>query len=213
MHEAESTTNSVDSPNTQPSHSLRIKLKVPQRQMNLRSRRASSALSGSEYHASEKSDLNENPPDEEPEPQVEYSTTRAGRKIRKGTYIESSDGEEDNLGDSAANLFSTANDRRITRTSKRLRNDSEEHEEKHLLLATAHGSRGQPPNCRTSLKMKKRRMERNLMVFVFVPGNPKLMVLRLPTETENNPSTTTTTLTTLSNNPSLFPLCCHSSLR
>ena len=123
MHEAESTPNSVDS--AQPSLSLRIKLKVPHRQMNLRSRRASSALSGSEYHASEKSDMNENPPEEEEQKKVEYGRSRSGRKI-KMNYIESSDGEENNLEESAANLFSVANDRRITRTSKRLRHDSDE---------------------------------------------------------------------------------------
>lgn len=123
MHQADSTY-SVSPP--QAPHPFLIKLPA----MILRSRRASSALSGSEYHASEKSDMNENPPEEEEEPKVEYDTTQRGRKITKKTYVESSEGEED-YDDSAANLFSMANNARVTRTSKRLRHDSEEHDAKH----------------------------------------------------------------------------------
>lgn len=142
MHEAESTTNSVDS--AHPHHSLRIKLKVPQRQMILRSRRASSALSGSEYHASEKSDINDNPPEEEEQAKIEYGMSRAGRKFKMKTYIESSDGDEEKFGDSAANLFSVDNDKKVTRTSKRLRRGSEDHDEKHPLRHSSRTKRTNP---------------------------------------------------------------------
>jgi len=130
MHGAELTANSVDC--AHPPHSLRIKLKVPQRQMLTRSR-ASSALSGSEYLASEKSDINENPPEEEEQAKIEYAISRAGRKVKKKTYVESSDGEEDLFEPSAADLFNVDNDKKVTRTSKRLRHKSEDHDEKHPL--------------------------------------------------------------------------------
>ena len=125
MNRADST-NSVSPPHLP--HSFRIK--VPP--MILRSRRASSALSGSEYHASEKSDMNENPPEEVKVPKVEYDTTQRGRRIAKKTYVESSEGEEDFYDDNAANLFDVVNESRVTRASKRLRHDSEEHDMKHF---------------------------------------------------------------------------------
>lgn len=99
--------------------------------MRLRSNRASS---GSEYHVSEKSDLNENPPDREEKPKVEYATSRSGRKIKARTYIESSDADREDFEayeDSPAHFFSEANDKRVTRASKRLRHHSEDRDGNH----------------------------------------------------------------------------------
>lgn len=133
MQEPDST-NSVDSPTARhrQSHPIRITFKLPSISgMNLRrsTRRPSSAASGSEYHASEKSvDMDQDVEEtvEHQEPLVEYGRTRSGRRVKKNTYIESSEGEID----SAANLFSPANDRRVNRApSKRPRQDSVEDED------------------------------------------------------------------------------------
>jgi hypothetical protein len=125
-------TNIADSPTSQQHQSHHIRIKIPSISgMNLRrsSRHASSAASGSEYHASEKSvDMDQQPEDalEQEKPAVQYSQTRSGRKVMKKIYHESSEGEME----SAANLFSPANDRRVSRApSKRLRQYSVEDED------------------------------------------------------------------------------------
>jgi hypothetical protein len=56
-----------------------------------------------------------------------------------------------------------------------------------LLLTTVHGARGQILIYRTLLKMKKRMMVMERHHMVFVPGRPKVTVLR-PTVPKNNPS-------------------------
>ncbi len=125
-------TNLADSPTSQQHQSHHIRIKIPSISgMNLRrsSRHASSAASGSEYHASEKSVDMDQPPEDALEPQeptVEYSQTRFGRRVKKNIYHESSEGEPE----SAANLFSPANDRRVDRApSKRPRQYSVEDED------------------------------------------------------------------------------------
>ena len=49
---------------------------------------------------------------EEEETKVEFDQTRFGRRVKKRTYVESSDGEEDKE-ESAADLFNVDNDRKV----------------------------------------------------------------------------------------------------
>jgi ATPase family AAA domain-containing protein 2 len=73
-----------------------FKIKLPPISMNLRRsgrhRTASAGASGSEYLASEKS-LEMQRPTPPPEPTVEFTQSRSGRRVIKKTYVESSDSE------------------------------------------------------------------------------------------------------------------------
>ncbi|KAJ3509073.1 hypothetical protein NLJ89_g5414 [Agrocybe chaxingu] len=101
MHEPESTNLADTVFHHDPP--LRIKLKLPAlTDMNLRrsTRRTSSIASGSEYHASEKSvDMDApNEPEEEDETEKPvFGQTRSGRRIVKKTYVESTEGEDDEI--------------------------------------------------------------------------------------------------------------------
>ena len=69
-------------------------MKLPPISMNLRSgRTASAGASGSEYLASEKSVEMQRQPTPPPEPPVEFTRSRSGRRVLKMKYVESSDSE------------------------------------------------------------------------------------------------------------------------
>jgi len=69
--------------------------------------------------------------DDEAQPQPVYSTTRSGRRVKKNQYIESSDGELEEVG-SAGNRSNDVNGRKSTRASSRQqRQDSADDEEEH----------------------------------------------------------------------------------
>ena len=115
MHEPDSTNiadSSLETALNQHSHPISIKLKIPPASSMVRRSARLTPASGSEYHASEKSEHSPRVVEEEEEPKEEFDQTRAGRRIRKRTYVESSDGEEDQE-ESAANLFNDANDRKV----------------------------------------------------------------------------------------------------
>ena len=76
-----------------------LKIKVPPISMNHNLRRsgrhrtASTGASGSEYLASEKSVEMQREPTPPPEPPVEFTHSRSGRRVTKMKYVESSDSE------------------------------------------------------------------------------------------------------------------------
>ena len=99
-------------------HSLKIKV-PPMNNQNLRRssrhRIASTGASGSEYLASEKS--MEMPREPTPEPPVEFTKSRSGRRVVKLTYVESSDSEAPHPED----LFDEEHEDRPRRNSRSTR--------------------------------------------------------------------------------------------
>jgi len=95
-------------------------------------RRTSSLASGSEYHVSEKSemDIPEDDPKEEDSPPV-YTTTSRGRKIQKKRYAESSDNdaEDEAIPPAAQELFNETKSTKVTRASSRRQDSHEEEDE------------------------------------------------------------------------------------
>ncbi|KAF9568757.1 AAA-domain-containing protein [Agrocybe pediades] len=97
-------------------------------------RRQSSLASGSEYHASEKSEMDmqdDIPPQEEEPPPPEFTTTSRGRKIQKKKYAESSDNEDDDQPHppAAQELFDESKTSRVTRASSRQRMSPDDDDE------------------------------------------------------------------------------------
>ena len=95
MHDTPDSTVSLFPP--EPKLTLKIPANMHTRSTRSASRR-SSAASGSEYHASEKSVDMEEPPLSEKEPKEETPEivkTRSGRTVKKLTYVSSSDADGD----------------------------------------------------------------------------------------------------------------------
>jgi len=97
MRQPGDSTNLADIPQEPHDDEHSLKIKLPPFPMNLRRsgrHTASSAgASGSEYLASEKSVDMQEPPLPPPEPPVQFTQSRSGRRVIKKTYVESSDSE------------------------------------------------------------------------------------------------------------------------
>jgi hypothetical protein len=132
MHDTPDSTVSLFPP--QPKLTLKIPPNMHTRSTRSASRR-SSAASGSEYHASEKSVDMEEPPLPEPEPKEETPEivqTRSGRSVRRQTYVESSDADgdgDDELPVAADELFDDTKVRKVTRSSSRRQQNSADAED------------------------------------------------------------------------------------